>query len=468
MRSKIQDYFVKYIAQVSERKFILSWLTEVLQYPLINESLDPETMKMTVKVRRFHRTELGDVFEKRDKSDRHFYIVTHVVSQDYPSNDDGSVNDLITLEYLGVNIPQPFIKLHNNIILNPGEMENFKGSKPIVTSPGMMVLNQRLFVESFGDIYPYQEPEIKVDDLDKLLVTLLTGDKITVSQAHDFQTNAYDIGFFGELCNKSFTVKSFTTHPDIPARRKERLDAMTPEEKKDPIKLAQLEKELGDMDKEYLQGDDAQLFHDAQGGKSYDVHRKKMFIMVGAIPSFTDKGEASFSFIPQALTEGWTKESFPTIVNEIYKGSYDRGKETAKGGELTKYVLRVYQDLGVTALDCGTKQGSIVELLDNPKDKVNQQYLGRILVKTGAPVTQEDLVTYAGKYIEIRDPLFCETTNGVCYKCMGKPFEDIQETDIGAYILDVSSGIMMISMKNMHGTAISTFGFNFEDFFVTT
>lgn len=468
MRSKIQDYFVKYIAQVSERKFILSWLTTVLQYPSINETFDQDTMKMTVKVGRFYRSEVGEIFEKREKGDRHYYVVTQVESLDYPTNEDGTVNDVLTLEYLGVNIPQPFIKLHNNIILNPGEMTNFKGPKPIVTSPGMMLLNQRLFVESFGDLHPYQEPEITVDDLDKLLVALLTGDKIDIKQAHDFQTNAYDIGFFGELCNKSFTVKSFTTHPDIPARRKERLDALTPEEKKDPIILAQLEKELGDMDKEYLKDDDARLFHDAQGGKSYDVHRKKMFIMVGAIPSFTDKGEASFSLIPQALTEGWTKESFPTIVNEIYKGSYDRGKETAKGGELTKYVLRVYQDLGITALDCESMKGSIIELLDNPKDKVNQQYLGRTLLKTGLPLTEEDLVTYAGKYIEIRDPLFCKTTNGVCYKCMGKPFEDIQETDIGAYILDVSSGIMMISMKNMHGTAVSTFNFNFEDFFVTT
>jgi hypothetical protein len=50
---------------------------------------------------------------------------------------------------------------------------------------------------------------------------------------------------------------------------------------------------------------------------------------------------------------------------------------------------------------------------------------------------------------------------------MGLNFEKIGEENIGSYILDISSGIMMIPMKNMHGTKVSTFDIEMKDFLIT-
>lgn len=480
MRTKVQDYFIKFLDQVSERKFLLYWFSNVINYPEVNETFKSELNEgeapsdikimsdkatthftMEVKFNRFYPVLPGEIYQKVLGNDKHLYVVTE------------SSDTKVILEYLGTNLETPLIKLNNNIDIYAGEIKNFKGedngrgkTEMLVTSPGMLLLNQRLFVESFGDVVPYKNDEIKVGYLDDLLANLLFEDKITVEQAQNFLTNAYDIGFFAELNNRGFTEKSFTTHPDIPKRKKELLSKLTPEQKKDPLVLANIEDELLKMDREYLAGDDADLFHSAVGSKSYDIHRKKLMIMVGAIPAFSDKGDVEFDLIENSLAEGMDKNNFDVYVNEVYKGSYSRGAETAKGGELTKYVLRVYQDLSVKELDCGSKEYMTIELVNDQKSKANSKLLGRTL-PNGGVCDMTYLTSNLGKTIQIRDPLYCKSKNGICYKCMGNNFERVGEVDIGSYILDISSGIMMISMKNMHGTKLTTFDINFKDYLIT-
>lgn len=459
MRTKIQDSFIKYLECVSERRFLLYWFTTIINYPEVNETFNKEKLTMEVPFSRFNMITKGEVYQLVEDDKKHLYVV-----ENYEKKEDV---ELLTLEYLGSNLETPLIKINNDFDLYPNEIMNFKGDKPIITTPGFILLNQRIFVESFGDIVPYINKEIKVGDLDDILADLLFNDKVTMEQAHQYMTNCYDIGYFTELCNRNFTDKSFTTHPDMVNRKKELFSKLSEEDKKNPLILSKIEDELLALDKEYIKGDDADVFHAAQGGKSYDVHRKKLFITVGAIPSFSDKGEAEFNLIENSLSEGWDKYSFDTRVNEIYKGSYDRGAETAKGGELTKYVLRVFQDLAVSEDDCGSTLGVTVELTDNATDKANLQFVGRTNLENNLPFSKEEILSNLGKTIKMRDPLFCKSKSGICYKCMGYNFERIKEIDIGSYILDVSSGIMMISMKNMHGTKLSTKNINFKDYLIT-
>lgn len=467
MRTPVQDYFIKFIDQLSERKFLLFWFTKIVDFPEVNETFNSEN-EMKVTLDRFRPILPGEIYQRTFGSDKELYVVTEVsggeVKKEY--------NGVLKLELLGKNLSTPLIEISNNIELYPNEIKNFKGldngrgKSSIITSPGMILLNQRLFVESFGDIVPYWETEIKVGMLDDLLAKLLLEDKITLDQAHNFLTNCYDIGFFGELCNKGFTSKSFTTHPDMKKKKAELFNSLSEEQKKDPLVLSKIEEELLKLDKEWLKGDDADILHSALGSKSYNIHRKKMLITVGAIPAFSDKGDVEFNLIENSLEEGWDIKNLDVITNEIYKGSYNRGAETAKGGELTKYVLRVYQDLGISTEDCGTTLGSRIELSNTPTSRMVTPLIGRYLMD-GTIISQETLNANAGKFITIRDPLFCKSKNGICYKCMGFNFERIGEIDIGSYILDISSGIMMISMKNMHGTKLSTFDINFYDFITT-
>lgn len=457
-RTLIENTFIKHIEQVSERKFLLYWLTKIIDYQNVNETFNQEDLTMTLKQSRFHPTLPGEIFQHVVENDKHLYVVDEVLH-----------GDRLKFTFLGTNLITPLIKINDNIDVYPNEIANHKTKEILVTSPGLLILNQRLFVESFGgDPVPYVNKEIKVGWLDELLAHLLIEDKITVEQAHHFTTNCYDIGYFGELCNRNFTSKSFTTDPRIKERKKELYGNLTDEQKKDPIVLSKIEEELLKMDREWLKDDDADFFHSAQGGKSYDIHRKKMFITVGVIPAFSDKNEVEYNLIENALTEGWDKNNFDVIVNEIYKGSYSRGAETAKGGELTKYVLRVFQDLKITEYDCNTTLGCTIELNDVYDHKHNLTLLGRNLLGNNQPIDIEFLKKNAGKKIIMRDPLYCKCKTGLCFKCMGNNFEKIGEENIGSYILDISSGIMMIPMKNMHGTKVSTFDIEMKDFLITT
>lgn len=452
MRSKVQSYFVRFIEQSSERKFLLYWFTKIISYPKLNSTFNSNTLTMEVD----DKIMLSEIFEQQEGKNTHYYIVVSLV------------NGLATLEHMGTNLNKPLLIPRNDIELLPGEMENFKGPKPIITSPALMVLNQRILVESFGNLVPYEEIEFTPKSCDALLASLLMEKKVTPEQGHLFQTNAYDLGYFGELCNKGFSSRTWTTDPKIKKLRHERFLTLSEDDKKNPLKLAEIEDELCALDKAWAKQDPTCVFHDAQGSKSYAVHRKKMFVTTGAIPAFTDKGEASYVLVENSLTEGLQPKNFPAYANEIYKGSYDRGLETAKGGELTKYVQRVYQDLIIAEQDCKTSRGAKIELHPDPNAKVNLQLLGRNLLKTNKPLTKEDLKAYAGKIIEIRDPACCKTQGGLCFKCAGTNFEKIGERSIGSYIVDISSAITMVSMKNMHGVKLTTIKINPADFFITT
>ena len=121
------------------------------------------------------------------------------------------------------------------------------------------------------------------------------------------------------------------------------------------------------------------------------------------------------------------------------KGLADTALKTADAGYLTRRLVDVAQDVVVNIEDCGTLRGveitdlkkndEIVEpLIDRIIGRVSLQDVtdpltGEIYVLIGEEITQEigeKIANSPVDLVEVRSPLTCEATRGICAKCYGR------------------------------------------------
>ena len=294
----------------------------------------------------------------------------------------------------------------------------------------------------------------------KLVTDALQHKKIDIDQYRSIVDNFFYLNNISEICVPSMTVKSLMTDPRVPEVKRKFIEEHK-DQMNDPFVIKELEEMLEKMDKEYLGDDPSVTFFDGLGKKSYQIHRKKLFLMVGGIPAF-DESSGKYDFNPNSLMDGWTVDVLPSIANESRKGSYERGRETAKGGAETKLVMRVFQDLTINMDDCGTKRtlpfdfGKLFQIKD---------FIGRTARVGGFDVliTPENMKDFDGKVVEIYSPMTCENKYNLCYKCCGQRCKDLGVKMIGIQTVKITSQFMQTAMKNMHGTVLQTKEIKLED-----
>ncbi len=143
------------------------------------------------------------------------------------------------------------------------------------------------------------------------------------------------------------------------------------------------------------------------------------------------------------------------------KGLADTALKTANSGYLTRRLVDVAQDLVITDIDCGTKQGllmtphieggDVVELLG---DRILGRVLSEDLYKPGT----DDLIFPSGTLINekeviviesfnidellVRSSITCETRYGVCSKCYGR--------DLGrGHLVNVGEAVGVIAAQSI-------------------
>lgn len=324
-------------------------------------------------------------------------------------------------------------------------------TEKITTTFGRFLFNYVVWYSNGVDI-EYNNSLQKSKEIGSLLSKLMLTKAITPDTARNVINSIFYIASFTALFVPTLTEKSMINPPDVMKRKKELLEEYG-DKLKDPLVAKEYEQELIALDKQFLEGDVSKRFLDPLPSKTYDIHRKKLFISIGGIPAF-DAGSNAYTFIPNSLSEGWTVESFPDICNEIRKGAYDRGKETAKGGEQTKFLLRVFQDVRITEEDCGSTYG-IPIVFDEATAK---EHYGQYIVTNKGPVmlNAETAPQFYGKQAIMRSPMYCKTKVGRCLKCSGEMFKTLDSEAIGMTMLKVGSRFTTLSMKNMHGTVIKS------------
>lgn len=337
------------------------------------------------------------------------------------------------------------------VILRAGVLENYPDGPELDTTVGRLVMNYALLADPFGAVIPYQNKLWKPSDIEGLVYDAALAKTVTESQLDKYIANLFHLGQMTEIAVPSFTEKSLVTSPEVKVRRAELLAEHKDDlARGDAATMVKIEQELVALDKQWLKGDASEGF--LIESKNWNIHRKNMFLTYGMVEQFGSPGE--FDYVGQPLIEGWQRDKIPTLANTVRKGSYGRAMETAKGGEESKFLMRVFQNTRIVEADCGTERALRITL----SPVTAKAYLQRnIYTEAGGieALTEQTLGSYIGHTVRMRSPMFCETVGGFCFTCMGKLFETLDQRQLAMLAVDIGSFFLLLSMKGMHGAVVS-------------
>ncbi len=182
------------------------------------------------------------------------------------------------------------------------------------TTVGRYLLYAGVIEPTMPDV-PYPNKAWSSRWLEGLITDGLRMDTLSVQNAKSAIDRIYRCGMFSNMVVPTASEKSFTTDPEIVKRKKELLEKYAGQ-LDDPLIVAKIEDELITMDKKWVSGDPAADYYNAMGEKSFSIHRKKMFITLGGVEEFNEKG-AGYVFIMNSLAEGWDPADFANLVYEL-------------------------------------------------------------------------------------------------------------------------------------------------------
>jgi hypothetical protein len=352
-------------------------------------------------------------------------------------------------QIVGPKTIQPLFSFKEELVIGPGDVANCDTT--LVTTYGRVLINTMLLVYPFGNKIPYMNSEIKISDLESIIERRLVNDEnikpdsITIDEYMRFCEAAFALAGFSQLCVPSASERSLTTDPKIKIKRQELIEKYK-DRLDDPVIQAKIGDELIAMDRAWIKGDVSEGFYIKS--KSFEVVRKKMFLLQGSEQGFGIAG----GLITTSLSEGWNIKDLPAMSNALRDGSYNRGAQTALGGEATKYNYRIFQNTSVSEDDCGTTLGLPYNIT-----KDNAAYFVSYTCVEGnqqTEITDENLDKFIGKQVIVRSPAYCKTPGvNFCRVCTGKKLAETPEA-ISTYVASVGSTFLSLFLASMHGKSM--------------
>lgn len=353
--------------------------------------------------------------------------------------------------------------LKDKLILESGDLPNVK--EKTETTYGQAIVNAILLVYPFGDKLDYMAGEIKVGKLEDLIQKRFENypaegkdrdpTKIYVDDYLRFQEAGQLLTAFTQISVPSASRKTMTHHPDMPKLR-DKLIKQYEGRLHDPAVIAKIDQELVKLDSEWLKGDTSEGFYIKS--KTKNIARKKMHGMFGGESAFGDSSNKTL--IQRALYEGIDVDKMPELINAQREGSYDRGAETALGGEAVKRILQLMQNSKLTEDDCGSKLG--ITTIVNDANKSLMIGLNLIEGSKLTRITEDNIGSYLGKTVTYRTTFFCKTSRAnFCKVCIGGRYEN-HPTALATAAAYPASIFMSLFMASMHGTALVTAKYDFK------
>ena len=349
----------------------------------------------------------------------------------------------------------PVYRFDEKIDLMPDDIPNL--DKKITSTVGNYLVNWILLVYPFCNTIPYMEGKITIPTIEDIIATKLEDDvpedqrkpgRIYVSQYEDFVEATTYLTGLSTLCVVTATEKNLLPPPGIKSLKQE----LVKKYGKDLHRwdrVAEVEKKLLEMDKEWLKDDPS--YGRVVKGKVANIARKKMYLMFGAESGgFTSNPEANP--VVNSLEEGWPTDpdKLVDMFNSSRFGSFSRGKETQKGGVVSKVLLRSASNYQVEGDDCGTNVGLKKDITDSNY----QTIVGRYVMEGGKLTLVADnktAKTYIGKTVQIRSPMYCKQEGErICKVCAGSKLS-INPKGVSLSLTEISGIILNASMKAMHG-----------------
>jgi len=310
------------------------------------------------------------------------------------------------------------------------------------TSVGRIIFNS-VFPEDF----PFQNKEIKIKDLEKIIADLL--EKYSPEKIGEILDRIKDLGF--EFATFSGTTFGIDDLVDLPQKRKI---------------LKEAEEEVEKLEKHFKKGF---LTKEEKSTRAITVWAKaKSEIEKKLIESFPKENSISMMIsagargswsqviqmagmkglvvnpvgkiielpVKASYKEGFTVLEYFISTHGARKGMVDKALRTSTAGYLTRRLVDVAHEIIVTEKDCKDQKG--IEILRKDADEIGQDFLmkivgrfalediktkrGRIIVKKGEIIDWEkgkEIVKNKIEKVRIRSPLTCKTKRGICQKCYG-------------------------------------------------
>ena len=129
--------------------------------------------------------------------------------------------------------------------------------------------------------------------------------------------------------------------------------------------------------------------------------------------------------------EGLAPDEFWDLSYDSRKGILDKSIESEKPGALTRELWMTNKGTVISEKDCKDTVGVMLDMkLDADKRAIHGRVLlkdvpldkGGVVKATGRPLTvhEEEIIrTRAKDKVQVRSPLVCKSTSGVCQKCYG-------------------------------------------------
>ncbi len=356
--------------------------------------------------------------------------------------EDGSYQGPI----VGYKQDVPLLNPKDPCKLVKGDLANIKGE--VETTVGRALANAMMFSYPFGDIFPFINDEIKASKVGDQIAIALKADDITAEEVSVYFKQLYFMSSLTSLWVPSASEKSVTTNPAI-IKRRDQLLKEHKDELNNPAVIAKIEKELIDMDREYIKDDPSSGFY--KSAKAFNVTRKQAYIMHGGEASFEDPSK--IEVIPRSLQDGWNVDDLPALINSLRDGSYARSTQTALGGEAVKTITRVFQNSFISEDDCKDKVGMPMAI-----NEMNyREFIGRRLVSDPSkPLTEAVLKNSVGKTLVLRSPMACKVPfTDYCKVCMG---DAIADNDKALSLLASATGSSFLSLflSKFHQSNIQT------------
>lgn len=349
---------------------------------------------------------------------------------------------------------QPIFTFKEEIDVAAGTLPNI--ATDIHTTYGNMLFNALVLVYAFGNKILYQNGDISTNKLEDMTVELLRDTPaegafrdpkfIYVDEFQKFLNAMYALSALTQLCVPACSEKSMTSPPGIRELR-DRLLAENEDRLHDPATIAKIDAVLVAHLKEYLKGDSSMGF---LSNKSFDVVRKKLFLMNGAEASLDS--DAGFNLVTRSLNEGWDMKDFAALCTGSRSGSYNRGAQTELGGEAVKWLFRAASNLAVTEDDCGSKLGNWMFAKPGEEHKL----IGFTLFDGAEKVKidKENVGTYMGKRVLVRSPMYCKLPKtDFCKTCVGERLANAP-TSLATAVAHYGDTFMALFMKAMHSNVL--------------
>lgn len=331
--------------------------------------------------------------------------------------------------------------------------------EPLESTFGKLIVNLLCIAIPFKDKLPYVTGRFFIGDIESRIATNLISNPedgvfketqlIYVKEYLSFTNSIVFLSSLSDIVAWSATAKNILPPPGVDEYRaqlvKEYGDKLS-----DPVILAEFETKLKDFDEKFLADDPSNGVF--LNGKTKNMGRRKAYLTQGAEADFNSDGKVRP--VIQPLYNGWTKnkEDLTNAINVSRAATYSRGKETQKGGEVQKIMLRTTSDITVTQEDCGSTLG----LERTITKETHPKFLGRSIAGNDkhTVITLDNVSNYFGQAVKIRSAAYCLTDDGVCRVCVG------QNLNVGDKLVlaltELSSMILLDSMKAVHGKALVT------------